>query len=513
MPTSSEQIAAAYAAIGDKARPDALAAQHGRGKLTARERIALLCGDDFAEFGALATPDLIAGHQVAPNSHLYGDGVVTGTGFVDGRPVTIAAFDFTVLGGSNGDVGMRKIGRCIQASLDDRIPLVLLCDGGGHRIQEGLDSRLAAIGSTMLTRLVDLSGLVPTVTVMMGPGFGLATNLAALCDFVVMVRGTSTMGMSAAPFVKAGTGEDLTNEQIGGADVQACNGIADLAADDEHEALDAVRAYLSYLPSSADEDIPIGSGLESGFDADALIPDSPRRAYDVRDVIEAISDADSLFEVRGAAAPNIVTCFARLGGRAVGVVANQPAHLGGSLDSGACEKAAHFIAVCDAFGLPLVIMIDLPGFLIGTAAESAQLGRRSGRLMYELALATVPRYVIVMRKAYGAAYVAMGGGRSIDADLVVAWPTAEICAMPIDSAVDIAYRRQIQAAEDPATHREAVIDRLRADVNPLRAASGFGIDDIITPGQTRAALIQALRRARRRRADRVPGKRRSISPI
>ncbi len=513
MPTSSEQIAAAYAATGDQARPDALAAQHSRGKLTARERIALLCGDDFAEFGALATPDLIAGHQVAPNSHLYGDGVVTGTGFIDGRPVTIAAFDFTVLGGSNGDVGMRKIGRCIQASLDDRIPLVLLCDGGGHRIQEGLDSRLAAIGSTMLTRLVDLSGLVPTVTVMMGPGFGLATNLAALCDFVVMVRGTSTMGMSAAPFVKAGTGEDLTNEQIGGADVQACNGIADLAADDEHEALDAVRAYLSYLPSSADEDIPIGSGLESGFDADALIPDSPRRAYDVRDVIEAISDADSMFEVRGAAAPNIVTCFARLGGRAVGVVANQPAHLGGSLDSGACEKAAHFIAVCDAFGLPLVIMIDLPGFLIGTAAESAQLGRRSGRLMYELALATVPRYVIVMRKAYGAAYVAMGGGRSIDADLVVAWPTAEICAMPIDSAVDIAYRRQIQAAEDPATHREAVIDRLRADVNPLRAASGFGIDDIITPGQTRAALIQALRRARRRRADRVPGKRRSISPI
>ncbi len=509
--SNSERVMHAHAATADLARVSAVAKQKKRGKCTARERIRMLTGEDgFVEFGALVTPGL---DDRTSDPGATGDGVVTGIGYIDGRPTAIAAFDFTVMGGSNGAVGMLKIERCAQVALHDRIPLILLCDGGGHRIQEGLDSRASAFGSPMLARLVDLSGLVPTVAVMMGPGFGLATNLAALCDLVVMVRGTSTLGMSSAPFVKAGTGEDLSNEQIGGADVQSMNGVVDLAVDDEIEAIDAVRAYLSYFPATTDGEIPLGSGRPSEIDIASLIPDSMRRAYDVETVIEAIADQDSVLELRPATAQNIVTCLARIGGRAIGVVANQPLHLGGALDSAACEKAAHFVAVCDAFGIPLLIMIDLPGFLIGSAAESSQLGRRSGRLVYELAQATVPRFVVIMRKAYGAAYIAMGGGRSIDADVVVAWPTAEICAMPIESAVDIAYRRDIDAADDPELHRNHLITRFRAGVDPLWAASGFGIDDVIMPAQTRARLVEALRRCTRRRDSRVPGKRRSISPI
>lgn len=510
-----ERVRAAHAAVLDDARPAEVDRQHRRGRYTARERVRMLTGSaSFIEFGALAIPDSPDG------AHAPGDGVVTGVGTIDGRPAAIAAFDFTVLGGSNGAVGMSKIERCVERALRDRIPLVLLCDGGGHRIQEGLDSRLAAVGSPMLQRLVDLSGLVPTVAVMLGPGFGLATNLAALCDFVVMVREISTMGMSSAPFVRAGTGEDLTNEEIGGADVQTGYGTADLAADDEEEGIDAVRAYLSYLPSHAEGFGPRGSGrIPSTADRiDEIVPTSMRRAYDVRDVLDALADQDSIFEIRAAAAPNIVTCFIRVDGHAMGVVANQSLHLGGALDSPACEKAAHFIAVCDAFGLPLLLLVDLPGFLIGSDAEASQLGRRSGRLAYELAIATVPRYIVVMRKAYGAAYVAMGGGRSIDADLVLAWPTAEICAMPIESAVDIAYRRDIAAADDPEQRRTEVIASLREAVDPVRAAQGFGIDDVVFPSQTRALLADALARSASngsggRREPRVPGKRRSISPI
>lgn len=510
MAIDSQQVHDAYTATTDELRPVAVAKQHGAGKFTARERVALLCGENFAEFGALVTPDFMGGSE---DGGVRGDGVVTGTGIVDGRPVAVAAFDFTVLGGSNGTVGMLKIERCIRASLDDRIPLILMCDGGGHRIQEGLDSRLAAFGSPMLTRLVELSGLVPTVAMMMGPGFGLATTLAALCDFVVMVRGTSTLGMSAAPFVKAGTGEELTNEEIGGADVQTGNGVAHLATDDELEAIDAVRLYLSYLPSSVGDEIPQGSGLTPDIDVSALMPQSPRRSYDMRSIIEAICDRESMFEVQPDYACNIVTAFARIDRRSVGVVANQPLHLGGALDSDACEKAAHFVAVCDAFGVPLVILIDLPGFLIGSKAESAQLARRSGRLMYELGQATVPRFVVVARKAYGAAYIAMGGGRSIDADLVVAWPTAEISAMPIESAVDIAYSRKIDAADDPIAYRDAVVHDLQAAVHPLRAVSGFGIDDVITADQTRSVLLNALRRSWRRRERLKSSKCRSISPM
>lgn len=503
----------AHAALNDTERPGPVSRQHDRGKLTARERIERLTdGGRFVEFGGLAGP---APAQDGRRLDAPGDGVVTGIAYVDGRPAAVAAFDFTVLGGSNGAVGMAKVARCAERALHDRIPLILLCDGGGHRMQEGLDSRHAAPGSPLFRHLVDLSGLVPTVAVMMGPGFGVATNLAALSDFVVMVEGISTLGMSSAPFVQAATGERLTNEEIGGAAVQTARGTAHLCAADEAEALDAVRAYLSFFPAHSAEP-PLRATAPwpaTDVDLDAVVPVDPRRAYDARDLIDGLCDADSTLEISQRAAPNIVTTLGRIDGRPLAVVANQPQHLAGALDSAACEKAAHFIAVADAFGLPVLLLIDVPGFLVGSAAESTQLARRSGRLIHEIARLSVPRFSVVVRKGYGAAYIAMGGGRSADADLSLAWPTAEICAMPIEGAVDIAYRREVETADDPAAHRQELIDRFRANIDPLLAAESFGIDDVVRPSQTRELLREALGRVQPRRDPRVPGKRRTIAPI
>ncbi|WP_448221636.1 acyl-CoA carboxylase subunit beta [Gordonia iterans] len=505
----------AYDAVSDAARAEKVAKQHARGKLTARERIAELAAGGFYEFGALAGPGPAqqgAAPLVAP-----GDGVVTGVGYVDGRPVVLAAFDFTVLGGSNGATGMAKLDRCAERALNDGIPFVMLMNGGGHRMQEALDSRLAAPGSRFMLRLTDLSGHVPLVAAMMGPGFGAPANIAGCCDFVTIVRGMGTIGMSSAPLVKAATGEDLTNDEIGGADVQAQRGVVDFVGDDETEVLDSIRAYLSYLPANAD-DRPLAAPAphEPGDTAgqlDHLIPPASRTAYDVHDVIEGLADVDTIFEIKAAHAPNVVTTFVRVGGRPMGVVANQPRHHAGALDAAACEKAAHFVAVCDTFGLPLLILIDLPGFLVGAGAEESGLVRRSARLGYELGNATVPRFVVVTRKAYGAAYIVMGGGRSIEADLSLAWPTAEICAIPVESAVDLAFRSQYESAEDPEQARADLITLFHANVDPLLAADGFGIDDVVLPSATRGLLIEALGRVQPRRAPRVPGKRRSISPI
>ncbi|MFT4201145.1 acyl-CoA carboxylase subunit beta [Gordonia sp. (in: high G+C Gram-positive bacteria)] len=512
---AAARVTAAYDALTDQARAEKVAKQHGRGKMTARERIAALASGGFYEFGALAGPGPAqqgAAPLVAP-----GDGVVTGIGYVDGRPVVIAAFDFTVLGGSNGATGMAKLDRCAERAMNDGLPFVMLHDGGGHRMQEALDSRLAAPGSRLMLRLTDLSGHVPLVSAMMGPGFGAPANLAACCDFVAIVRGTGTIGMSSAPLVKAATGEDLTNDEIGGADIQAARGVVDFVGDSETEVLDSIRAYLSFLPSHAEAAPIFAKGpFEPGDTAqrlDDLVPASTRTAYDVLDVIEGIADRDTIFEIKRTHAPNIVTTFVRVGGRPMGVVANQPKYHAGALDAAACEKAAHFIAVCDTFGLPLLILIDLPGFLVGAGAEESGLVRRSARLGYELGNATVPRFVIVTRKAYGAAYIVMGGGRSIEADLSLAWPTAEICAIPIESAVDLAFRSQYEAADDPAKHRQDLITLFQANVDPLLAADGFGIDDVVLPSATRELLVEALGRVRPRRAPRMPNKRRSISPI
>jgi propionyl-CoA carboxylase beta chain len=521
MNPSQEALAAVRAAkeaLSDQARPGAVERQHKLGKLSARERIAALVDHgSFHEVGALVQPkrDVMGTEKLQAPA----DGVLAGYASIDGRPIGLCAFDFTVLGGSNGRVGEHKVERIAAHCLEHGCTLVLLLDGGGHRIQEGLDSRHFAEGSRYFQIAANLSGWVPTVAVVMGPGFAGPSNFAALCDFVVMVRNTSTMGIAGPALVTAATGEVADKDALGGAAAQADrNGLADLVADSDEHALQQVRDYLSFMPDNATAAPRLKSPVEPDpVDEERLatiLPDNPRHAYDIRAVIRGICDRESCFELKPTFAPNLVTCLARLAGRPVGILANQAQHMGGTLDARACEKGAHFISLCDAFGLPLVYLVDVPGFLVGSAAEDSALARRSGRLLFELAQATVPRLSVILRKGYGLAYIAMCGGRSFDADLCVAWPTAEICAMSVEGAVDVAYAKKVASAPDPQRAREALIQQIRGQLGSLHAAEHFGIDDVIDPLETRGALIATLERCQPRKHGRQRSPRQhGISPI
>lgn len=501
----------------DDARPAAVARQHALGKMTARERIAELLDDaTFEETGALVEP----GRNTADTEDLQapGDGVVTGFGLIGARPVALAAFDFTIVGGSNGEHGEWKLLRLLEQCEQHGLPLIMLLDGGGHRIQEGLDSRHFARGTTIFQRFANLSGWVPMVAAIMGPGFAGPSNFAALADFVVMVENTSTMGIAGPALVMAATGEDMTKDELGSAEIQATQaGIADLAAPDDRAALKAIRDYLSFLPSNAGEAAPI-IAADDPFDRRdealaTIVPANTRRAYDMRKVIDGIVDRGSQFELRPTHARNVLTVLARIEGRPIGIIGNQPMQMGGTLTVPACEKAAHFISLCDAFGIPLLYLIDVPGFMVGPTAEATGLARRSGRLLFEIGQATVPRFSVVLRKGYGLAYIAMAGGRSFAADLALAWPTAEICAMSVEGAVDVAYRRKLDQAQDRAAARDSLIARFRTQLGPLKAVEAYGIDDVIDPRDTRRALALAMRRATRRKSPGDPRRRHPISPI
>ena len=505
------------AGVSDAGRPEAVAKQRKTGRLTARERIAALCDDDsYREIGDLVEPV----RDTAFNANLVApaDGVIIGTGQLDGRYAVVTAHDFTVLGGSTGVVGADKTNRAVTLATDRGLPLVMLLEGGGHRIQDGQDSRHFSRTTGVFDRMAHLSGWSPMVTALLGVGFAGTTNYSAMADFVVMVRGQSTMGLAGPALVKAGMGEEIDKETLGGAAVQADkNGIADLAVDSEAEAFEAIRRFLSYLPANCRKPLPI---VETDDPVDRIsedlldiVPSNLRKPYDIRKVIETVSDKGSVFEIKPTYAANIVTSFARLDGRPVGFIANQPMRMAGMLDAKACEKSAHFIALCDAYGLPLIFLVDVPGFAIGSAAEKSGLGRRSGRVFYELSHATVPRISIVLRKGYGAGYFAMAGGRSFDADACVAWPTAEICAMSVEGAVDVAYRQDYEAADDPAARRQQLIDTFKSQLGALRAAEHFGIDTVIDPTKTRSFLIETLAACPPRRRSTHPPKIRSISPI
>ncbi len=512
-----QKVADARADLMDDARQDAVEKRRSHGMHTARERIDALVDDtSFREVGALVQPDRsseLSRDLIAP-----ADGVVAGTGTLGGREACLLAQDFTVHGGSIGAVADRKMGRLLGRAVDRGLPMVMLLEGGGHRIQDGMNASHFAAASPVFRDLSRLSGWVPNVVAVMGQGFAGPTAYAALADFVVMLRGKSTMGIAGPALVKAGIGEEVSKEELGGAERQADErGIADLAVDTEVECFAAIRRFLSYLPQNASQplplqqcDDPVDRRDDRLFD---LVPANQRRVYDMKKVVEIIADAQSVFELKPGYARNILTCFARLGGRPVGIFANQPLHKAGVLDAPACEKAAHFVALCDAFGLPLVSLIDIPGMAIGSAAEDTALGRRSGRLYFELGIATVPRVSVVLRKGYGGGYYAMGGGRAFDADAAYAWPTAEICAMSIEGAVDVAYKRDFMAAEDPTVARQAMVDRIRDQTGALGAAGGFGIDDVIDPRHTRQLLIETFDSCPPRRPDRSPPRVRPISPV
>lgn len=512
-----EQRSEFLSAVYDAGRPDAVSRQHNGGRMTARERIAALCDTDtFREIGDLVEPV----RDTAFNANLVApaDGVITGTAKLDGRYAMVTAHDFTVLGGSTGVVGADKTNRAVALATERGIPLVMLLEGGGHRIQDGQDSRHFAETTGVFDGMARLSGWAPFVTAMMGVGFAGPTNYSSMADFVVMIRGQSTMGIAGPALVKAGTGEDIDKEALGGASIQTDrNGLADLAVDNEAEVFDAIRTFLSYLPANCREPLPVAeTGGPSGGDAEDLldiVPSNLRKPYDVRKVIEIIADRDSVFEMKPTYAGNIVTSLARLNGRPVGFIANQPMKMAGMLDAKACEKSARFIAFCDAYGIPLVFLVDVPGFAIGSAAERTALGRKSGRVFYELSHATVPRISIVLRKGYGAGYFAMAGGRSFDADACIAWPTAEICAMSVEGAVDVAYRRDYESADDPTARRQELIDIFKGQLGSLRAAEHFGLDTIIDPRDTRSFLIETIAASPVRRQSKHPPKFRSISPI
>lgn len=517
-----EQVEAHRRTILDEGRPKAVESQHALGKLTARERLAAFVDKGtFAEVGVFGEPS----HETEWTKDVVApaDGVVTGTARVDGRPVGLIVGDFTVLGGSMALTGGMKCEEIARGCRDNGYPMVMLFDGGGHRIQEALDSRHFSFGATVSVRystMAQLSGWVPMVAAILGPGFAGPANYAAMADFVVIVRGIGTMGIAGPALVKIALGEDVTKESLGGADVQGNDyGVADLVVDTEAEALEAIQRFLAYLPSNSGQLPPIAPvGPEDAPDRRdeellELVPPNSRRAYDVRKVIGLIGDRDSVLELKPGYARNIVTSFMRLHGRPVGVIANQPLHRAGTIDSPACEKAAHFVSMCDAYGVPLLYLIDTPGILVGTAAEKSGLIRRHARMMYELGHATVPRMTVVLRKGYGIAYVMMNGGREFQPDVNLIWPTAEICGMQIEGAVDVAHRKEVAAAPDPAARRAEIIAGYRAQVGPVQAASGFGVDDVVDPRDTRARLIEVLERVAPRRHDNHPPKRHGISPI
>lgn len=511
------EVEARRSSVMDKARPAAVARQRANGKKTARERIEALCDPgSWSEFGALVTA--AADTDVTRDLDAPADGILAGLAKIDGRWVVVTSQDFTVYGGSSSVIGSLKVARAVGKAIDSGLPLIRLLEGGGHRIQEGLDARHFSSAKGIFHAFTRASGWVPIVAAMLGPCFAGPTNHAALADYVVMVRGIATMGMAGPALVKAGTGEEIDKEALGGAALQVDEtGAADLAVDSEEECFAAIRRYLSYLPDNARAEPrcvagtdPIDRRDESLLD---LVPANLRKPYDVRKVVGVIADAGSVCEIKPTHAKNVITAFARLDGRPVGFIANNPMFAAGMLDGNACDKAAHFIAICDAFGLPLIYLIDVPGFSIGSTAERNRMPRRSAKLIYELGNSTVPRVSIVLRKGYGLAYVAMCGGRGFGADACYAWPTAQICAMSVEGAVDIAYRKEISTAPDPEARRAELIEDFKDRLGALRAAEHFGIDDVIDPRDTRRLIAEALHTAPpRRRAD-APPKYRTIAPI
>ncbi len=495
---------------GDKA----IAAQHERGKLTARERVDLLCdAGTFCEMGLLGhhqsmTPDMRGKSTPA-------DGVITGWGQIDGRPACVAAYDFTVMAGSMGNVGERKVKRIREWSLRQRMPMVWLVDSAGARIQEVLGPWFASTGD-MFFEEVMASGVVPQVCAMMGPGAAGTAYIPALADFVPMVKGNSFMALAGPPLVKAAVGEDIDEERLGGSRVHTeISGVADLEVPDDAAAIRAVKRYLSYFPTHNQAALPVlpaPPDVPSRLDSLAeLVPTDPRRTYDMRAVVTRLVDPDSWFEIKPRFARNLLVGLARLGGRPLGIVANQPAHIGGVLDSDAADKAARFIMTCDAFGLPLAFLVDTPGFMVGSKVEHAGIIRHGAKMLYAVSEATVPKMTVILRKAYGAGYYVMCG-RAYETDLIVAWPTAEIGVMGPDGAVNIIYRKEIAAAESPEAARQAKVDEYRARNTPYLFAENAYIDDIIAPSETRQVLLRGLEMAAGKRVER-PWKKHGVMPV
>jgi len=488
--------------------------QHENGKLTARERIELLTDSgSFSEIGVFV--EHRATELGMDKVKAAAEGVVTGFATIEGRPVYLYAQDFTVMGGSLGEMHAAKITKIMDMAMKTGCPVICLNDSGGARIQEGIDA-LSGYGEIFFKNTM-ASGVIPQISAILGPCAGGAVYSPALTDFVFMVENVSKMFITGPQVIQAVMGETVTHDELGGAQTHSQkSGVAHFAFKTENECFEAIKKLLSFLPQNNIEDPPL---YECSDDPNRLapklnelIPDSPNKTYDVKEVIRTVVDNEDFFEVQPLYASNIVIGFARLNGRSVAIVANQPTQLAGCLDINASDKAARFIRFCDAFNIPLITFTDVPGYLPGVGQEHGGVIRHGAKLLYAYSEATVPKLNVILRKAYGGAYIAMSS-RHLGADLVLAWPTAEIAVMGPDGAANIIFRKEIETSENPIEIRQQKIaDYYDRFANPYIAAQRGYVDDVIEPEATRPRLINALQMLEGKRETR-PSKKHGNFPV
>lgn len=470
----------AQRSILDEARPDAVARQHARGRLTVREVIdALIDPRTFVEYGGLARPAVEDMEGAA-------DGLVMGTAQVGGRPVDLVLYDYTVYGGTQSAINHMKINRMFEHALKLKLPVICWLEGGGARTH---DMTLAARGrSPTFVTFARLSGVAPTIGIVPSRAFAGHANLAGMCDLLIAVR-DSAMGLAGPPLVEAAMGVKLTPEEIGPAAVHVQSGVVDLLAEDDAHAIDLAKRYLAYFgPPQPPGEAPDPKPLRT------MIPENPRRAYDVRKVITHLADIGSMLELKPSYGKSVVTALTRFAGRTVGVVANQPLQSAGAIDTPASIKAARFVQICDAYDIPMLLLCDTPGLMVGPEAEKTGLVRHSGRMLSALANATAPMMTVVLRKAYGLGYYIMGS-QVLDPAVLLAWPTAEYGGMGLEGAVSILHKRELEAmgdlAERALRHR-ALTDALKAEHTAIETAAKFVYDNVIDPADTREMLLRTL---------------------
>jgi acetyl-CoA carboxylase carboxyltransferase component len=493
---------------------DRIDAQHARGKLTARERIHLL-----VDPGSFRELDMFVTHRTSgfglEEKRYLSDSVVTGWGTVDGRLIYVFSQDFTVFGGSLGEVHAEKICKIMDLAMKNGAPVVGLNDSGGARIQEGVVS-LGAYADIFLRNTL-ASGVIPQISAIMGPCAGGAVYSPAITDFTIMVEGSSYMFITGPDVVKTVTREEVTFDELGGARAHnTISGVAHFAADDEEHCAQIIRQLLSYMPQNNMEDPPLSTRNDDpqrmDEELDTIVPDSPTKPYDMKEIIRHVVDNGEFLEVQEHWAQNIIIGFARLNGRSIGVVAQEPAVLAGVLDINASDKAARFVRFCDCFNIPIITFVDVPGFLPGVSQEHGGIIRHGAKLLYAYCEATVPKITIITRKAYGGAYVVMSS-KHIRGDVSYAWPSAEIAVMGPEGAVNIIFRKDIAKAEDPLAEQDRLGEEYREKfAHPYVAASRGYIDDVIEPRETRPRLIEALETLQSKR-DRNPAKKHGNIPL
>src|SRR5579883_3279444 len=492
---------------------DKVSKQHAQNKLTCRERIDKLFDQGtFVETGILATH---MGASTMRGKEAPADGVVTGFGKIGGRYVGVAAYDFTVMAGSIGHNGEVKVTRIRELCLKERMPIVWLVDSAGARIQEAAGTQFAGSGYLFREEVI-MSGVVPLVAAMVGPGAAGTAYIPGLADFVPMIKGIGSMALGGPPLVKAVTGQDISEQDLGGSKVHTeVSGVGDVEVENDEACIAMIKQYLSYLPSNCEEkppivinDDPVNRRDDALLD---VLPESTRQSYDVYKVIHSLVDDGRILDIKPRWARSIVTCLARIGGRSVGVVANNPRHLGGILSNDSADKAAHFIQLCDAFNVPLVFLMDVPGFMVGSKVEHEGIIRHGAKMLHAMASATVPKLTVVLRKGYGAGYYVMAG-RAYEPDVLVAWPGAEISVMGAEGMVGIAGKKLFAGADPPPEVKAQLTQAIQQHID-IRKVAGWGlVDDVIDPRDTRAVLALALELSWNKRVER-PHRKHGIMPV